>query len=171
MEAKEFLLKEYDHFANSIHQNETIGETRVHFFIGLTTAVLSAVVALNIYDDDPRSYSSLILLINLLFGIITQIRIIWRNRATEKFKHQLHRARKALRDLYEVSEKTYPSFTIKPNEKWPFVGGLNESIAFFNSFILFLILMILFPDINREFYEAVVFLLFIVMTALFFGDK
>ncbi|MCI0475582.1 MAG: hypothetical protein L0Y55_04995, partial [Anaerolineales bacterium] len=100
---EEFLLAEYKNLADSFWRNEDAGERRVNFFITLVTAVISALVALATRSTDlrPDIISAIIvfaLAALLTFGVITLLRMIRRNRATDEYKRAMALIRKFFKE-------------------------------------------------------------------------
>lgn len=137
-EDHQLLLAEYAHFSESFWKNEELGEKRVNFFITLTTAVLAGIIAL--YTADPTNIAPVAiqelatgaLAITLLIGIVTLVRILWRNLVTDEFKSILHYLRRELRQRSVALDQYELPFRKK---KWLFRGGLAEVIALMNSVI------------------------------------
>ncbi|KPL26210.1 MAG: hypothetical protein AMS23_02615 [Bacteroides sp. SM1_62] len=122
--SKDFLLAEYNHFAESFWRNEEVGEKRVNFFITLVTAVLAAIVALATKDGDflttgvicPIAIFALLLL--LLFGRVILKRMIKRNITTDEYKMAMAMIRSRFRHWGDQIE-----------DYIPFGKGLKASIV------------------------------------------
>lgn len=134
------LLAEYAHFSESFWKNEEMGEKRVNFFITLSTAILAGIVALFTADPDDiqpaviRELASGALAINLLIGIVTLVRILWRNKVTEEFKNIVDYLRQEMLQR-SVALENYALPFIEKKKRWKFRGGLAEVIALMNSII------------------------------------
>lgn len=141
------LLEEYKHLCESYLSNEELGERRVNFFLTLTTAVIAAIVAIqkgviSVVDGkvDPILFGGLVAL--LMFGIVTLMRIIRRNQATDRYLRGLAKLRK-----YFVTEGEAAKYLVfnpydeKPRHKKEKIfslgtGGLVEMVALMNSLIV-----------------------------------
>jgi 8-oxo-dGTP pyrophosphatase MutT (NUDIX family) len=148
---KELLLEDYRYLQESFWKNETLGETRVNFFITLVTAVMAALVTLltsflqkgSEINDVPCFvfYVILFALILLLgVGIITLLRLIKRNTVTDGYKKDMDYIRSHFKDHFD-SEKIleqYLPFRDKNKSKnynrKP--GGLLDLVNFFNAIII-----------------------------------
>jgi hypothetical protein len=93
------FLAEYQHMAESFLDNEELGERRVNFFITLTAAVPTALIAilrneisLKNGTVSPIFFIGLVAL--LLFGVSTLVRVIRRNLQTDKYLQALAAIRK-----------------------------------------------------------------------------
>jgi hypothetical protein len=101
--ARELLLADLERFTASLRGNEELGEKRFNFYFSLVTAVAGGLVALAAAKDlrpgFPREticqYGVAALLI---FGLITYMRTLQRNRATEEYKKTLDEIRSRLAD-------------------------------------------------------------------------
>jgi hypothetical protein len=91
MDATNFLLKEYDHISNSLKASEDVGNTRLNYFLTLTTGLIGATGISKMFTGDQTigtSNSTYVLLfvgLALLmgYGSITFNRIIHRNLGTD----------------------------------------------------------------------------------------
>lgn len=140
MGEEEFLLAEYKHFSDSFWKNEEVGEKRVNFFITLTTAILAGIVALvtskNTWfsDVEVRRIVTVALIGTFLFGLVTFFRILQRNRVTDEYKDIIDYLRERLRKLSpRLSEYKLP---FQPSSSRMFRGGLAETVAVINSFVI-----------------------------------
>src|SRR5262249_43231618 len=95
MDADKLLLAEYKHFSESIWKNEETGERRLNFFITLVTAVIAGLVALwtkkgtgdlALSERDILRITIPALIGLLLFGIVTFLRMLQRDRVTSEYK-------------------------------------------------------------------------------------
>jgi hypothetical protein len=135
---EEFLLAEYRNLADSFWRNEDAGERRVNFFITLVTAVISALVALATRATDLRSdvVSALVifaLLALLAFGVITLLRMMRRNRATDEYKRAMAQVRKFFKEEDERLRDYQP---FPKSARTIGSGGLAEMVAVFNALIV-----------------------------------
>ena len=139
MDDEKLLLAEYQSFTEAFWKNEEIGEKRVDFFITLTTAVIAGIVALvtrsgaELSDGSVRQIATGALSATLLFGLMTFLRILQRNRVTDEFKDILDYLRNQLRGKSsDLSGYKLPFRSHKRLLK----GGLAETVALMNSIIL-----------------------------------
>ena len=141
------VLAEYGHAAESLLHNEEDGEKRASFFVavaagagGVLTVVLGKDAAMRPADVNPLVV--LMLLVVLLLGYLTFMRLVHRNRVTDGYKQGLHRTRRyflmgptdARRaflafDPYQVPRRQAPS--------WRRIGrgGWLETVAAVESLI------------------------------------
>jgi len=144
---KSLLLEEYKHLCESYLSNEELGERRVTFFLTLTTAVIAAIVAIQkgvISVADGRVGPILVvgLVVLLMFGIVTLVRIIRRNERTDEYLQGLAKLRK----YFVKEEKAAECLVFNPYGKPPRhkrekifslgTGGLVEMVALMNSLIV-----------------------------------
>jgi len=138
---EKLLLAEYQNFYESLWRNEETGEKRINFFISLTTAILAGVVTLSTSKEIDESLvqqiSTLILVGNFVFGLVTFVRILWRNKVTDEYKKVLDDLRKEMKNRSE-SLGSYELPLMKPQtkQKWKFKGGLADMVAVMNSILL-----------------------------------
>ena len=139
MEDEKLLLAEYQSFTEAFWKSEGIGEKRVDFFITLTTAIIAGIVALvthsgtELSDTSVRQIATGALVATLLFGLITFLRILHRNRVTDEYKGILDYLREQLRSKStDLTEYKLPFRSHKRLLK----GGLAETVALMNSIIL-----------------------------------
>ena len=151
MKPEDFLLKEYDHFAESLWKNEEVGEKRLTLFIGFTTIIISGIITLLTFEPedwekvpltkDMVKYLAIYALIgNLVVGINIFFRILRRNQVTESFKDKLDEIRTYLKELTEDKICNYSKYK-GPNKSF-YIGGYAETIACINALLLAAILLI-----------------------------
>ena len=141
MQPNELLIADLQHFGESLWRNEEVGEKRFSFFVTLVTAVIGALVALitSDYIPSPEVMSNLegaVLLVLLVFGLLTYLRMVQRNHVTDEYQLTLNYIRKRFvslcpeLDSYEVPQrhKTWWSKWLK--------GGYAETIGSINSILL-----------------------------------
>jgi len=141
--AKEFLLEDYQQLHVDYWNNEQSGESRVNWFIGIVTAVVGGLLALASADSHPKgAFLRLIavggLLALLAFGIITLIRMIKRNEASDRYKAGLARVRLLFKKHFDDGEilvgyDPHPHSPVKGIRK---ASGLAHTVAIINSLIL-----------------------------------
>ena len=139
MDDEKFLLAEYQYFSDAFWKNEETGEKRVEFFITLTTAVIAGIVALVTRSDESmpdvsiRNISVGALSAMLLFGLVTFLRIMQRNRVTDEFKEILDYLRELIkRQSPDLADYKLP---FRSSKRW-LKGGLAETVALMNSIII-----------------------------------
>lgn len=124
----------------SSKRNEETGERRVNFFITLVTAVIAALVALatskedNLREDDIYSITVFALLALLSFGIVTLLRMIHRNKVTDRYKQAMDMIRNHFRSL-DQQLQNYQPFE-KHRTRRLLTGGLVDMVALVNSLIV-----------------------------------
>ncbi len=162
---KDILAADYEQFAESFWKNETVGETRIQFFIGLVTAVLAALVTLakviqtdasseasgSWFDQEEFAWIVVFSLLSLLFiGGTTFFRIVRRNCVTDEYKGAMHYIRLKYSELRPENYKPFPdSMKKNPNKqgpkkqksandpaKKPGIGGLAHLVAIINGIVL-----------------------------------
>jgi len=145
--AKEFLLAEYKYLCDCFWKNEEVGEKRVQFFIMLVTAVLAALATLIAKTMDQNCSGNVlgIVLFSLaalfIFGMITLLRILKRNAATDGLKRDLAEIRRRFQIHYDDSRVLTgygPFGESSERSPHPFrkMGGLAHTVAAMNGIIL-----------------------------------
>jgi hypothetical protein len=138
MDDEKLLLAEYEQYSEAFWRNEEAGERRVTFFTTLTTALITAIVALRtsqfeIPPSEMRQIASLALSGGLIFGLATFLRMLQRDRVTDEYKAKLRYLREQLKtratglDEYELPSRT--------PRHWLLRGGLAVTVALINSFL------------------------------------
>lgn len=143
----DFLLTEYQSHREAFWRSEELGESRVNFFITITTAVLAA---LAIREEgiwaggtvDPIFFYGLGAL--LLFGVATLMRLIRRNLVS----HEHLRAMGRIRSYFAKDEQILQYLYYEPRDDRPYrkkewnqifslgTGGLVETVALVNDLIV-----------------------------------
>lgn len=144
----EYLLHEFDHLAESLLQNEESGEKRVQFFIAVLTAVL-AVLGL-IFKGEQESFSiaapgvrltiAVCLVVLFVFGLSTLVRLVERNKASDRYKFAL----RAIRRRFVSAELALahptaffdPYTKMKQRSALPVKGGWLDVIVLLNGLIV-----------------------------------
>jgi len=143
-----FLLAEYQSHGDEFRRSEQVGETRVNFFVTVTTAVLAA---LAIREEgiwaggavDPIFFYGLGAL--LLFGVVTLMRLIRRNLESHKQLRAMNRIRRYFTDRDEEIRRHlyYEPRDDRPYRKkeWSQIfslgtGGLVETVSLVNGLIV-----------------------------------
>jgi len=139
MEQEKLFLAEYEQYSEAFWRNEEGGERRVTFFTTLTTALVTAIVALRtselpIPKEEVVLIASAALSSALLFGLVTFLRILQRDRVTDEYKAVLRYLREHLKkssglDDYDLPLKSAP-------RHWLFRGGLATTVALMNCLLV-----------------------------------
>jgi hypothetical protein len=132
----DFLIADYQHFADSFWRTEELGEKRLNFFISLLSAGVAGLVVLATAESGftgPQvqwvSFSSGLAL--LLLGLSTFLRMLRRNEVTDQYKEAMKLVRESFRNRYAL--EGYAPF---PNvQRRLFTGGLAQTAALLNSMI------------------------------------
>lgn len=163
MEDEKLLLAEYKLFTESFWKNEEVGEKRVEFFITLTAAIIAGIVTLitsehpNISNTDVQQIAIAALTSTFLFGLITFLRILQRNRVTDEYKEIIG----YLRDQIKKRSINLSGYEIPfRSQKRLLRGGLAESVALMNSIILSVIVALL---LGRDLGWLVVLFTFLIL--------
>ncbi|UCG12246.1 MAG: hypothetical protein JSU72_17375 [Deltaproteobacteria bacterium] len=145
----DFLLAEYQSHRDAFWHNEELGESRLNFFVTLTTAVIAALAVrergflVSGGEVDPIFFYGLGAV--LLFGVVTLVRIIRRNLVSHEYLRANARIRRYFtdRDQEILRHLYYKPWDDRPQRKkeWNQIfslgtGGLVETIALVNSLIV-----------------------------------
>lgn len=153
MKPENLLIADLEHFGELLWRNEEMGEKRFSFFMTLVTAVISALVALvkinkTLSENCVIDIVGAALIVLLVFGILTYLRMIQRNHVTDEYKRTLKYIRKrcvslceSKLDLYEVPQRNKTGWS-----KW-LRGGYAETVGAINSIMLG-VLLFLYSTIN-----------------------
>ena len=132
----DFLIAEYEHFAESFWRTEELGEKRLNFFISLLTAAVAGLVVLATSDSGFSSsqvqwvaFSAGLAL--LLLGISTLLRMLRRDDVTDEYKDAMKKIRHIFRDRPAL--QGYAPF--EGSNRPFFTGGLAQTAALLNSMI------------------------------------
>jgi ADP-ribose pyrophosphatase YjhB (NUDIX family) len=140
-DAKALLLEDYKALSQLLSESEKIGETRVNWFIGVITAVAGGFAALatkrepSMSADVLRNTALGCLVALLLFGVMTLLRIINRNRTTDGFKKDLARIRRVFRDRLDKEGILDGYHPFKKSSRRRSLGGLADMVAGINSLL------------------------------------
>jgi len=186
------LWKDYDYISKSLAENEIVGEKRINFFITLTTAIITAIVTLNTADtiiSENAKYLTSISALSILLaiGIIILLRMIKRNKVTDKYKVALDDIRQKIKDIsggnwylkdYSLLKHIKPSSlrdrkgkkkknkAFKPRK----LGSLTHLIAVLNSALTSVIIGIIifqhFPN-----HPNILFLVCFIMFIMIFASQ
>ena len=132
----DFLLAEYQHFADSFWRTEELGEKRLNFLISLLTAAVAGLVVLatsesGFTDSQVQWVAFSVGLALLLVGVSTLLRMLRRNEVADQYKDAMDLVRRNFCDRYGLTN-------YKPFKKLPrrlFTGGLAQTAALLNSMI------------------------------------
>src|SRR6266481_7903704 len=94
-QSREFLLKEYEHIAESLLNNEQSGETRVNIFLALAGGITAAFGLSDkpLFTGSPEPVAIIVLIFIGVIGSFTLLRLVDRNIVTDDFKRKLARIR------------------------------------------------------------------------------
>jgi hypothetical protein len=139
----DFLIADLAHFGESLWRNEDVGEKRFNFFIAIITAVISGLIALHTQGStgvDPTTLKNItagVLIGLLIFGLLTYLRILKRNRVADEYQRTLKYIRLQLLQLPSVAD--VPKYKVPRKEDsgiWDwFRGGLAETVGAINAII------------------------------------
>ncbi len=144
----QFMLEEYRAYREALVENEKSGETRVNFFLTVTTAVLGALALRERpvvgREGQVDAIVYFLLLVVLLLGVATLGRLIHRNIKTDKMAYALGQMRKYFCARYPVesyltwkSDHVPDRALLRPADLIaPRKGGLVETVLLLNSFIV-----------------------------------
>lgn len=139
---REFMLEEYRAYRTTLMENEKRGDSRLNFFLTLTTAILGALALRqrSVFTDsggiDPVVY--LLLIAALLFGAATLGRMVDRNLTTDRMLRALGRIRSYFCATHPVDEYlTWKPGSPEPRQLLPLLdprkGGVVEMVVQLNS--------------------------------------
>ena len=112
----DLLLADLEHFGESLWRNDEIGERRFNFFLTLTTSVIAGLAALyaakaEMFDKALLPCVTRLALTGLLvFGAMTYMRLLQKDRVTDEYHETLRYIRNMLAKLdpaavaYEVPQ-------------------------------------------------------------------
>src|SRR5580765_7563473 len=149
---EDFLMAEYSSLNNSLSESEELGNTRLNYFLTLTTAIIGGSGIAKILSPTTQG-TDLTLVLGLFtlffYGLVTFSRLIHRNIITDSYKRRLN----TIREYFVRNDETilnylpYNPITYSEarGDKWPKFysvgsGGLVQTAALLNSFILVSIL-------------------------------
>jgi len=118
-----FLNTEYDFLKEQFISNEEMGDKRVAMFVSLTAGLGAAAVLVNdkLADGATGGFRELFLAINalwLLFGYVTFLRVVHRNKVTDTLKDQMRRVRTGIvRESDAVTRSKLPYDPYGPADK------------------------------------------------------
>jgi len=103
---KDLLLEDYRYRADALRSSEQSGETRFNIFVGLVTLVAGALVALGTYDRGPTGDTLRLIILGalvllLVVGWMTLMRLLIRNKHTDLCKQNLDTIRQMFKDHFD----------------------------------------------------------------------
>ncbi len=163
--AMELLLEEHRYIGDSFWKNEEGGETKVRFFITLVSAVLTALGTLFTITINNKEIYNLIIPIIIfvlfslfMYGIITLLRILKRNKVADTYKKGMDEIRERFRIHFDnggVLSGYEPLGAPTKCKRVRKLGGLAHIVSVLNSVILaafscaiILEVLSVFSDIN-----------------------
>jgi hypothetical protein len=139
----EFLIAEYEHFADSFWRTEELGEKRLNFFISLLTAAVAGLVVLATkesgFSDGEVQWTAFGTgLALLLLGLSTLLRMLRRNNVADQYKRAMGLIRESFATRYGLVG--YEPFGARPQgpqllPRKLFTGGLAQTAALLNGMI------------------------------------
>ncbi len=146
-----FLIQEYQYYAESFWRCEESGEKKFNFMITLVTTLLAGLIVLlttDFIDEALVSLFSITVLFSLLlFGTLTFQRILKRNLDTDKYKIRLDKIRIYFKERIAPESLEHYKIHHKYKPRKILTGGLADAMIALNSVIvatLFAILTISF---------------------------
>lgn len=147
--ARALLLADLERFEQSVWHNEEIGEKRFDFLLKLITAVVSGLVALWATDRLQQQRHFLAWCANVtlwMFGFLTYLRMIHRDRVTAGYKHTANYIRREY--IHIASEKALERYwvprALRPEKPSPSAKrreriknmGYTQTVAVLNGALL-----------------------------------
>jgi 8-oxo-dGTP pyrophosphatase MutT (NUDIX family) len=136
---KDLLLEDFRYLTESFWRNEQAGETRVNWFIGLVTAVAAGLVALSTSDRAPQDEALRVIVVASLFGllllgIVTLLRVLIRNEATDRYVQASDIIRQLFMDHLDRDQVLVQYYPFgRPNKSTRRkLGGLAHIVAALN---------------------------------------
>jgi len=142
--AKELLLADYASLADSLWKNEQSGETRVNWFIGLSTAAAGGLIGLTTAEHRLHGQPLRLVCITTLFalfafGFVTLFRILKRNETTDGFIADSKAIRQLFKEHFDAGDilRDYHPFSAPGEKKLARkLGGLAHVVLTINSLLL-----------------------------------
>jgi hypothetical protein len=144
---REFIMAEYNRYADLFKFSEEAGEKRLTFYMSLVTAIVGGIVALyakgDIGETCDFSFLAILILIAqaglLSVGHLVYMRMVKRNETTDNCKENMDLVRKIMIDAYKGAAESLKEFKRigenqqKPNRK---PGSLRDIVAMINIFLI-----------------------------------
>ena len=146
-----FLLKEYEHWAQSLLQNEEAGERRLNFFV---TIVAGAFAAIGFLVKDGISalgatklhqVAGFAAIVLFALGVLTLARLMKRNASTDLYISQLKKLRRILL-TEEWAQFVAADLKVEPRPRPITNGGLAHMAAIINAALIALLVWALFQS-------------------------
>ena len=125
------LLADIGHYEEKFRWNESIGETRLNYFVSLVGAGVAGLVALHTAESDwagsqLTGVTLAVLLVLSSFGVITYFRLLRRNHVTDEYKQTLDTLRARYVRLTGIDRYCVP---VELTSRWHdfFRGGLAQT--------------------------------------------
>jgi ADP-ribose pyrophosphatase YjhB (NUDIX family) len=104
--AKELLFQDFRYLSEAFWKYEQAGETRVNWFIGITTAVIGGLVTLTTQQYGRKGPQLRLVIIGgllalFVFGLVTLFRLATRNKNTDMCKRGLDAIRQSIKDHFD----------------------------------------------------------------------
>jgi putative (di)nucleoside polyphosphate hydrolase len=142
MEIHDLLVADLEHFGEALLRNEEIGEKRFEFFVTLATAVIGGLVAFAT-NSSPFATAYLTQVLRwslvglLLFGLLTYLRMLQRNRVTDEYKRTLNYIRTVYKSA--AGEALLPTYSVPRTihsraTEW-LRAGYGETLAVLNGLL------------------------------------
>jgi hypothetical protein len=157
--ATEFLIKEFEHTAEALLRNEEDGEKRAMFFMTLAGATGTALAFLLGKDSalPPEARGRLLtgaLSILLAVGYLTLLRIVQRNRASDRYKRALNRLRRYFvhdaRRVFLAFDPYEPERRVPPSWASLGKGGWLETIALVEAVVAGILVARVVPCVSSD---------------------
>lgn len=143
---KDLLLEDYRYRAEALRHSEQAGETRVNIFLGLVTLVAGVLATLSAAEHGPDADSLRVifggaLVVLVVVGVLTLMRLLTRNKRTDECKHDLDHIRQVYKDLFDqdgLLSEYYPTGKPRPTPvgRARSFGGLVHLMASLNGLLV-----------------------------------
>jgi hypothetical protein len=144
----DFLIADLEQFGEALWRNEERGEKRMNFFLTLVTAVIAGLVVLHTEGKGPLNDCTLRYIRNgafvglIVFGLMTYLRMLHRNRVTDQYKSTLDHIRDMLLAINPPLEGYRVPQPLSAGKWKRFRGGLAETVGALNAVLLCALLII-----------------------------
>lgn len=141
MEAKDLLIADLEHFADSMARNEDVGEKRLTYFVSLLTAVAAGLTALATAERQPgselfRTSAGTAIATLFIIGLLSYLRMIHRNRVTDEYQRTLGYIRQKYASLCpELGQYEVPQRRETWSGRW-LRGGYAETFGIMEGMLL-----------------------------------
>lgn len=154
----ELLHADLEHFGESLWRNDEIGERRFNFFLTLATSVIGGLAALYAAKEDTFDEVTLLYVTRaaltglLIFGGMTYLRLLQRDRVTDEYHATLRDIRNRLARLdsgaLDLAVRDYKMLQDPPKKaalKWR-KGGLAQMAGVMTGVLLALLVYSFVPE-------------------------